>query len=82
MTYYMHPICDLNVLLCIMQPCMLICILIIYMTNIMVREVAQFCGEENLCYRSLAHMLWCLRNTSAMERENFKHRNISLLEIS
>jgi len=65
-----------------MQHDMLICILIIYMTNIMVREVAQFCGEENLCYRSLAYMLWCPRNTGAMEHENFRHRNIGLLEIS
>ena len=43
----------------------------------MVREVGQFCGEENLCYRSLAYMLWCPRNTGAMECENFRHRNIA-----
>jgi hypothetical protein len=51
----MYPICDLNMLLCIMQHDLLICILIINVTNIMVTEVAQFCGEENLCYRSLAY---------------------------
>jgi uncharacterized protein YqhQ len=37
----MHPVCDLNMLLCIMQHDMFIYILIIYMTNIMVREVAR-----------------------------------------
>jgi hypothetical protein len=62
----MFPICDLDVL---------IYILIVYMTNIMVKEVAQFCGKENLCYRSLAFMLWCPRN--AMECEDFGHRCIS-----
>lgn len=81
-TYYMHPICDLDMLLCIMQHDLLICILIIYMTNIMVREVAQFCRKENLCYRSLAFMWWYPRNTGAMERENFIHRSKSWLEIS
>jgi hypothetical protein len=65
-----------------MQHDMFIYILIMYMTNIMVREVAGFCGVENLCYRSLAYMLWCPRNTGAMEREIFRHRNIGLLEIS
>jgi len=65
-----------------MQHNMLICILIIYVTNILVGEVAQLCGEKDLCYRSLAYMLRCPRNTGAMERENFRHRNIGLLEIS
>ena len=73
----MHPICDLGMLLCIMQHDLLICILIIDMTNIMVREVAQFCRKENLCYRSFAFMLWCPRNTGAMEHENFIHRSSS-----
>lgn len=73
----MHPVCDLNMLLCIMQHDMLICILIIYMTNIVVREVSQLSGEEN-CVIGLLHICFGAREIPVLWNMKISDTEISV----
>jgi len=73
----MHTVCDLNMLLCIMQHDMLICILIIYMTNIVVGEVSQLSGEEN-CVIGFLHICFGAREIPVLWNVKISDTEISV----
>jgi len=64
-------------LLCIMQHDMLICILIIYMTNIVVGEVSQLSGEEN-CVIGFLHICFGAREIPVLWNVKISDTEISV----